>query len=116
MSEKIELQSEVDDTSHTEQDDSPQGTSPSTKAAAVTMSRWRKTSFTVTTLLAYMFMNAGISMITPFFAIVVSFSTITLGVGQAHVITLGVGQAHVHRISISCQNWSNDNLFASFLL
>ena len=83
MSEKIELQSEanVDDTSHTEQDDSLQGTSPSTKAAAVTMSRWRKTSFTVTTLLAYMFMNAGISMITPFFAIVVSFSTITLGVG-----------------------------------
>ena len=102
MSEKIELQSNVDDTSHTEQDDSLQGTSPSTKAAAVTMSRWRKTSFTVVTLLAYMFMNAGISMITPFFAIVVSFST----------ITLGVGQAHVHRISISCQNWSNDNLFA----
>ena len=90
MSEKIELQSEVDDTSHTEQDDSPQGTSPSTKAAAVTMSRWRKTSFTVVTLLAYMFMNAGISMITPFFAIVVSFS----------MIALGVGQAHVHKISL----------------
>ena len=105
MSEKIELQSEVDDTSHTEQDDS-QGTSPSTKAAAVTMSRWRKTSFTVVTLLAYMFMNAGISMITPFFAIVVSFST----------ITLSVGQAHVHKISKSCQNCSNDNLFVSFLL
>ena len=40
--------------------------------------------------------------------IVFSFSTITLGIGQAHVITLGVGQAHVHKISISCQNWSND--------
>ena len=74
MSEKIELQSEVDHTSHTHQDDSPddsQGTSPSTKAATVTMSRWRKISFTVMTLLAYMFLNAGISMITPFYAIVV---------------------------------------------
>ena len=76
MSEKIELQPAGDDTSRTEQDDTAddtQGTSPSTKAAAVTMSRWRKISFTVMTLLAYMFLNAGISMITPFFAIVVSF-------------------------------------------
>ena len=76
MSEKIELQSAGDDTSRTEQDDTTndtQGTSPSTKAAAVTTSRWRKISFTVMTLLAYMFLNAGISMITPFFAIVVSF-------------------------------------------
>ena len=77
MSEKIELQPQGDDTSRTEQDDATddtQGTSPSTKAAAVTMSRWKKISFTVMTLLAYMFLNAGISMITPFYAIVVSFS------------------------------------------
>ena len=76
MSEKIELQPKGDDTSRTEKDDTTddaQKTSPSTKAAAVTMSRWRKISFTVMTLLAYMFLNAGISMITPFFAIVVSF-------------------------------------------
>ena len=76
MSEKIELQPKVDDTSRTEQDDGrddTQGTSTSTKPAAVTLSWWRKTSFTVMTLLAYMFLNAGISMITPFFAIVVSF-------------------------------------------
>ena len=112
MSEKVELQSTVDDTSHTKQDDDTQGTSASTKAAAVTMSRWRKTSFTVMTLLAYMFLNAGISMITPFFAIVVSFRMISQGIGQTSscaqdiivlsfiTITLGIGQAHVHKISL----------------
>ena len=80
MSEKTRLLPEKDHTSRTEQDDvnnDAQGTSPSTggtKATSVTMSQWRKLSFTVMTLLAYMFLNAGISMITPFYAIVVSFN------------------------------------------
>ena len=80
MSEKTRLLPEKDHTSRTEQDDAnndAQGTSPSTngtKATSVTMSRWRKISFTVMTLLAYMSLNAGISMITPFYAIVVSFN------------------------------------------
>ena len=72
MSEKIELQPEGDDTSRTEQDDTTvdtQGTSPSTQ---VKFSRWRKISFTVVTLLAYLFLNAGVSLVTPFYAIVVS--------------------------------------------
>ena len=75
MSEKIELQPEGDDTvtSRTEQDDTDdaQESSPSTK---VTLSRWRKISFTVVTLLAYLFLNAGVSLVTPFYAIVVSFN------------------------------------------
>lgn len=83
MSEKIELQPEGYDISRTEQDggstDDTQETSPSTKVAAVTMSRWRTISFTVVTLLAYLFLNVGVSLITPFYAIVVSFSV--------HVIT-----------------------------
>ena len=69
MSERIELQPEGDDISRTEQDDTtddPQGTSPNTE---VTFSRWRKISFTVVTLLAYLFLNAGVSLVAPFYAI-----------------------------------------------
>ena len=74
MSEKIELQPEGDDTSRTEQDDTTvdtQGTSPNNE---VTFSPLRKISFTVVTLLAYLFLNAGVSLVTPFYAIVVSFN------------------------------------------
>ena len=79
MSEKIELQPEGYDTSRTEQAGGgttadTQETSPSTKVAAVTMSRWKTISFTVVTLLAYLFLNVGVSLITPFYAIVVSFN------------------------------------------
>lgn len=72
MSERIELQPEGYDISRTEQDDTTddtQGTSPNTE---MTFSRWRKISFTVVTLLAYLFLNAGVSLVTPFYAIVVS--------------------------------------------
>ena len=59
-------------------DDSPldngQGTNSSTKKAAayVTVSWWKKIFTTVATLIAYMFLTAGISMIAPFYPIVVS--------------------------------------------
>lgn len=38
----------------------------------VTTRRWKRVSITVTTLLGYAFLNAGISMISPFYPIVVS--------------------------------------------
>ena len=51
-----------------------QGTNSSTKKAAayVTVSWWKKIFTTVATLIAYMFLTAGISMIGPFYPIVVS--------------------------------------------
>ena len=76
MSEKIELQPEGDDTvtSRTEQDDTTDDAQESSPSTKVTLSRWRKISFTVVTLLAYLFLNAGVSLVTPFYAIVVSFN------------------------------------------
>ena len=57
------------------------GTIPSAKgsagaagaAAPAATNRWKKVMITVTTLLAYMFLNAGISMIGPFYPIEVSY-------------------------------------------
>lgn len=59
-------------------EDSPlhngQGTNSNTKKAAayVTVSWWKKIFTTVATLIAYMFLTAGISMVAPFYPIVVS--------------------------------------------
>ena len=47
------------------------GTSSSTKETAAP-SRWKKIFTTIATLIAYSFLNAGISMIAPFYPIVVS--------------------------------------------
>ena len=41
-------------------------------ASHVAMSQWKKTFTTVATLLAFAFLKAGISMISPFYPIVVS--------------------------------------------
>ena len=54
------------------------GTMPSVKgsagaAAPAATTRWKTVMITVTTLLAYMFLNAGISMIGPFYPIEVSY-------------------------------------------
>ena len=89
-SEKIPLQAVLDckdaeDGSHTahagplEPDDTTvtsQETSSSSKTAAApwptTKSRWKKMFTTVATLIAYAFLNAGISVIAVFYPIVVS--------------------------------------------
>ena len=42
-------------------------------ALQVTTSRWKRVSITVTTMLSYAALNAAISMISPFYPIVVSF-------------------------------------------
>ena len=57
-----------------ELDDAAAGTRTSTKGATAprTTSRWKTLFTTVATLIAYAFLNAGISMITPFYPIVVS--------------------------------------------
>ena len=44
----------------------------------VTTGRWKRVSITVTTLLGYAFLNAGISMISPFYPIVVSDRTYSM--------------------------------------
>ena len=48
-----------------------QGTSSSTEGTAAP-SKWTKIFTTIATLIAYAFLNAGISMIAPFYPIVVS--------------------------------------------
>ena len=59
----IELQEQV----------APQGTSLNTKeTAAQSQWSWKKIFTTVATLIAYAFLNAGISMIAPFYPIAVS--------------------------------------------
>ena len=59
----VELQEQV----------APQGTSPNTKGTGA-QSQWlcKKIFTTVATLIAYAFLNAGISMIAPFYPIAVS--------------------------------------------
>ena len=54
--------------------DNTQGTSSSSEGTTVevTTSRWMTVFTTVATLLSYSFLNAGISMIAPFYPIVVS--------------------------------------------
>ena len=55
--------------------DSKQGTIPGAKgsaAAPATTNRWKTLMTAVTTLLAYVFLYAGISMIVPFYSIEVS--------------------------------------------
>ena len=62
-------------TTHTEPlepDDSAQTSTVKRAAAPVTRSRWKTIFTTVATLIAYAFLNAGISMIAPFYPIVVS--------------------------------------------
>lgn len=84
-SEGISLQAvdskEAEDGSHTphtvplELDDTSQSRnlSRSKTAASVTMSQWMKIFTTVTTLIASAFLFGGVSMIGPFYPIVVSF-------------------------------------------
>ena len=69
---------EEEDGSHTthteplEPFDSAQTTTVKEPAAPVTRSRWKTIFTTVATLIAYAFLNAGISMIAPFYPFVVS--------------------------------------------
>lgn len=81
----LHLKEDGNDTRRTEQlehgdtTDIKHGTLPSAKgsaaaaAPAATTTRWKTVMITVTTLLAYMFLNAGISMIGPFYPIEVSY-------------------------------------------
>ena len=77
-SEEVELEDHDRHSKHSqllEQDvatDFKPGTSHSAKGT-VTKSRWKKIFTTVATFLAALFLNAGISMIAPFYPIVVSF-------------------------------------------
>ena len=62
-------------TTHTESlepDNSAQISTVKEAGAPVTRSRWMTIFTTVTTLIAYAFLNAGISMIAPFYPFVVS--------------------------------------------
>ena len=77
-SEEVELEDHIRHTKHSqllEQDvtaDFRRGTSSSEKGT-VTKNRWKKIFTTVATFLTAVFLNSGISMIAPFYPIVVSF-------------------------------------------
>ena len=76
-SEEIPLQAVDSEKVEDGKDLESQETSPSTKASKGTAApsgwSWKKIFTTVTTLIAYAFMNAGISVVAPFYPIVVSF-------------------------------------------